>query len=568
MAEEDPHAALLQAAKPSEVIPLEPPGPEKKEESMEETAAAEIPAESIAEKPAETTEETPAATAVVVQEEREFLGTLPLTPPVVAESVASSASFKEESYHLRALKDSHKKALQEFKAKIQAAIEENSFLEPPKAVAKKESKAKTVEKEEAVKEEEEVKEEAPNDAAREPVITSDDATHQPPTATDDVAHEPPPAIGDATCEPPPAAVDNAVHEFPTATDAAVHQPPVEEGLDDSPPLDDLALWGIPLLYSKGDERTDVLLLKFLRARDFKVEKAMGMLQDTMAWRKDFNTDSLVDEGTPADFHSSFILDVDREGHPVCYNRDLSSKKSLEDEIQLRKRIQVLEKGIQKLDFRPNGIHSMVQVTDFAGHSSAFLRHGVRLEIPSLLQDNYPELVAKQIFINVPWYLGALLSFNIISPRSKSKIVLARPGKVAETLFKYISPEHVPVQYGGLSRPNDTEFVGVEAPVSEATVKAGQTLTIELPVAEAGSRVVWDVAVTGWEVVYEEEFVPSDGYTVLIRKANKVLSHEEPIRSTFLAHEPGKIVLTVNNSASRRKRLAVYRHVIKKAVLEA
>lgn len=565
MGEEDPQAAPLQPSKPSEDIPLEPSGSQKKEESMEETAAVE--------KPAETPEETPAATAVIVQEETELLGTLPLTPPVVTESVASSASFKEESYHLRDLKDSHKKSLQEFKAKIRAAIEENSFLEPPKAVAKEESKAKIVEKEEAVKEEEkteeeEVKEEAPNDAAgSEPVIASDDAT-QPPTATDEVAREPPPAIDDTTCEPPPAAVDDAVHEFPTATDAAVHQPPVEEVLDDSPPLDDLALWGIPLLYSKGDERTDVLLLKFLRARDFKVEKAMGMLQDTMAWRKDFNTDSLIDEGTPADFHSSFIHDVDREGHPVCYNTDLSSKKSLEDEIQLRKRIQVLEKGIQKLDFRPNGIHSMVQVTDFAGHSSAFLRHGVRSKIPSLLQDNYPELVAKQIFINVPWYLGALLSFNIISPRSKSKIVLARPGKVAETLFKYISPEHVPVQYGGLSRPNDTEFVGVEAPVSEVTVKAGQTLTIELPVAEAGSRVAWDLAVTGWEVVYEEEFVPSDGYTVVIRKANKVLSHEEPIRNTFLAHEPGKIVLTVNNSASRRKRLAVYRHVIKKAVLES
>jgi hypothetical protein len=44
----------------------------------------------------------------------------------------------------------------------------------------------------------------------------------------------------------------------------------------------------------------------------------------------------------------------------------------------------------------------------------------------------------QIFINVPWYFGALYSLygKIITPRSKSKVVVARPDKVTETLFKY------------------------------------------------------------------------------------------------------------------------------------
>ena len=77
-------------------------------------------------------------------------------------------------------------------------------------------------------------------------------------------------------------------------------------------------------------------------------------------------------------------------------------------------------------------------------------------------------------------------------------------------------------------------------------------------------VVWDVSVVGWEVVYGEEFVPSQegGYTVIIQKTKKVLSSEEPIRNSFKATEPGKVVLTIDNN-SRRKKLAVYRYIIKK-----
>lgn len=76
------------------------------------------------------------------------------------------------------------------------------------------------------------------------------------------------------------------------------------------------------------------------------------------------------------------------------------------------------------------------------------------------------------------------------------------------------------------------------------------------------RVVWDIAVTGWDVLYDEEFVPNEGYTRIIRKASKVATGEEPIRNAFTANEPGKVVLTVDNLTSRRKKAVVYRHIIK------
>lgn len=45
-------------------------------------------------------------------------------------------------------------------------------------------------------------------------------------------------------------------------------------------------------------------------------------------------------------------------------------------------------------------------------------------------------------------------------------------------FRYISPEDVPVQYGGLSRPSDLNN-GPPKPASEFTVKGGEKVNIQI-----------------------------------------------------------------------------------------
>lgn len=74
-----------------------------------------------------------------------------------------------------------------------------------------------------------------------------------------------------------------------------------------------------------------------------------------------------------------------------------------------------------------------------------------------------------------------------------------------------------------------------------------------------------MSVLGWEVNYKEEFVPSDdrSYTVIIQKGKKMGSNEGAIRNSFTTNEAGKIVLTVENSGSKKKRL-FYRYKVKKS----
>ncbi|KAK7294775.1 hypothetical protein RJT34_17671 [Clitoria ternatea] len=337
-----------------------------------------------------------------------------------------------------------------------------------------------------------------------------------------------------------------------------------------------SMWGVPLL--GGDDRADVLLLKFLRARDFRVNDALNMLLKCLAWRAEFGAENVVDEELgfkELENVVAYTHGYDREGHPVCYNaygvfkdKDMY-ERVFGDEEKLNKflrwRVQVLERGIKLLHFRPGGVNSLIQVTDLKDMPKRELRVASN-QILSMFQDNYPELVARKIFINVPWYFTML--YSVFSPfltqRTKSKFVISKEGNAAETLYKFIRPEDIPVRYGGLSRPSDSQN-GPPKPASEFTIKGGEKVNIQIEGIESGATMTWDIVVGGWELEYSAEFVPmaKDSYTIAVEKARKIEASEEAIHNSFTSKEGGKMVLSVDNSASRKKKVAAYRYVVRK-----
>lgn len=427
-----------------------------------------------------------------------------------------AVAFKEESNFSSVFPEPEKKALEELKQLLQSAIANQEFSPPSESTP--------------------------------PVAASAEAKPEdsPVSADDD---------GAKTVE--------AIAE--TVVPAAA-PPPAEE---EKTPL----IWGVPLLW---DERSETVLLKFLRARDFKAKEAMTMIKNTVTWRSDFGIERLLEEdlGLPEMEKVVFMSGVDREGHPVCYNaygefqnKELYAKAFADEEKQkrfLRWRIQYLEKGIRQfLNFNKGGISTMVQVTDLKNSPGPLKRdfpHAL-----GLLLDNYPEFVAKQVFLNVPWWY---LAFNrMISPfltqRTKSKFVFAGPSKSAEILFRYIAPEQVPVQFGGLYSENNPDFT-ISNAVTEINIKPSTKEIIEVPVAEP-CLLVWELRVLGWDVSYGAEFVPNskESYTIIVQKARKMAATDElVVKNSFRVSESGKILFTVDNSSNKRKTL-LHRYMVKK-----
>ncbi|KAJ9145936.1 hypothetical protein P3X46_028263 [Hevea brasiliensis] len=465
------------------------------------------------------------------------------------------ASFKEESNIVADLSDFERKALEELKQLVQEALNTDQFSFPPPPPKEEEGQSVTPQGQ---------------NTQEIPALSSEPTLDTPSKA------EAPLSESDVSTEIKPPPPQESKVEEGTQSKESQEEAKKEEPKLASPP-EEVSIWGIPLL---KDDRSDVILLKFLRAREFKVKDAFIMIKSTIRWRKEFKIDELLDEDLGDDLDKVvFMHGHDREGHPVCYNvygefqnKELYQKTFADEEKRmkfLRFRIQFLERSIRKLDFSPGGISTIFQVNDLKNSPGPGKRE-LRLatsQALQLLQDNYPEFVAKQVFINVPWWYLAF--YTMISPfmtqRTKSKFVFAGPSKSAETLFKYISPEQVPIQYGGLSVDYcdcNPEFT-VADPATEITVKPATKQTVEIIIYEK-CIIVWEIRVVGWEVSYGAEFVPDakDAYTVIIQKPTKLAPTDEPVvTSSFKVGELGKILLTVDNSTSKKKKL-LYRFKIK------
>ncbi|GAB4861465.1 hypothetical protein Ancab_036667 [Ancistrocladus abbreviatus] len=553
------------------------------------------------------------------------------TAPVAEKKIEQSVSFKEESNVASELPESQRKALDELKKLVQEALNKHEFTTPPPPPPSKEEEEK---KEETPAEEaapaaeempeEEKKEETPAEEAA-PAAEEMPATAEPPKP-EKLAEKPKEKEAEAQAPPPPppaseekteavaepavvaevvaAVVDDdgtktveAIEETivpvsaPAAEEPAVPEkepeataaPPAEEPPQEAekkpteeqappPPPEEVFLWGVPLL---GDERSDVILLKFLRARDFKVKEAFAMLKNTVKWRKEFGVEELLDEDLGNDYEKVvFTHGVDKQGRPVVYNvfgefqnKELYQNTFSDAEKQkkfLKWLVQFLEKTVRELDFSPTGISSLVLVNDlknWPGYGKREL-YKVTNKFLLLLQDNYPEFVARQLCINVSWWYLAYtwVYLSVFTPRSKSKFVFAGPSKTAETLFKYIAPEHVPVQFGGHSRAGELEFTTSD-PVTEVNIKPSSKHTVEFSFTEP-CVLVWELRVVGWDVNYEAQFVPTEGYTVLVSKPRKMTLADEPlICDSYKVVEPGKLILTVDSQVYKKKKL-LYRSKIK------
>ncbi|XP_020585295.1 patellin-3-like [Phalaenopsis equestris] len=562
-------------------------------EETEKKASDSSPAEGVVVSEAKTGEKDPPVVAAKVTEEETK------KPTEEAPAAVASVSFKEESNLVGDLPEPEKKALDELKQLVQAALSNNEFNppppppppppkseEPPASEAKVEEPA-AAEQTSAAQEKAEVTAPAEHKAEETAAHTSEEPAVAPSDApkvvesveiktvvVDDDGAKTVEAIEETVVPvtPPAPVVEAVAPTAETGTDKEPIKEPEAAASVEAPPVVTPAeefIWGVPLV---GDEKSDTVLLKFLRARDFKVKDALAMIKNAVIWRKQFGIESLLEEDleVPELEKVVFYHGQDKEGHPVCYNvygefqdPELYAKAFGDEEKRekfLRWRIQFLEKGIrQQLDFSPKGVCTMVQITDLKnvpGPGKKELRQATKKAL-ALLQDNYPEFVAKQVFINVPWWY---LAYNrVISPfftqRSKSKFVFAGPSKSAETIFRYIAPEYVPVQYGGLSKENDTDFTSSDA-VTEVIIKPSSKHVIELPSTEP-SLIIWELRVLGWDVSYSAEFVPTseEGYTVLVQKARKFSVADEPyVKSSFKVGEPGKIVLSIDNATTKKKKL--------------
>lgn len=180
---------------------------------------------------------------------------------------------------------------------------------------------------------------------------------------------------------------------------------------------------------KGKIPKDAHILRFLRAREFSVEKAREMLVHSLAWRKLHSIDKLLETYTPSEvllqYYSGGWHYSDKDGRPLYVLKlgqmDVKGlMRSVGEEAILKHVLYVNEEGLRRADeatkSRGYPVSACTCIVDLEGLSMRHLwRPGIRalLRIIEVVEANYPETMGRLLIVRAPRVFPVL--WTLISP---------------------------------------------------------------------------------------------------------------------------------------------------------
>ncbi|XWS68731.1 hypothetical protein CRYUN_Cryun04dG0116800 [Craigia yunnanensis] len=209
------------------------------------------------------------------------------------------------------------------------------------------------------------------------------------------------------------------------------------------------------LVEREDQSTkdvdDLMIRRFLRARDLDIEKASTMFLKYLSWKRTFVPNGFISESeisTQLPHNKLCMQGLDKQGRPIVVafgGRHKPTKGNLEE----FKRFVVY--GLEKICARmPKGQEKFVAIGDLDGWG--YSNSDIRAYVASLsiLQDCYPERLAKLFIVHVPYIFMTAwkVVYPFIDSRTKKKIVFVENKKLKSTLLRDIDDSQLPDRYGG------------------------------------------------------------------------------------------------------------------------
>ncbi|XP_066998063.2 SEC14-like protein 1 [Anabrus simplex] len=292
---------------------------------------------------------------------------------------------------------------------------------------------------------------------------------------------------------------------------------------------------------KGKVPSDSTLLRFLRARDFNVEKARELLSQSLLWRKkhqvdrilsEYQTPQVVKDYFPGGWHHS-----DRDGRPLYLLRlgqmDVKGlMKAIGEEGLLQLTLHVCEEGLQLMEeatrLQGQPVSTWSLLVDLEGLNMRHLwRPGIRalLRIIEIVEANYPETMGRVLVIRAPRVFPILwtLVSTFIDENTRSKFLFYGGNDYQEPggLIDYIPEEFVPdflggpcramVQEGGLVPKSlymtEGELEKEGCPLTEDSIYhsvslgRGQVHEVLVSNDDPGSVITWDFDVMRQDVMF-------------------------------------------------------------------
>ncbi|RDX89867.1 Random slug protein 5 [Mucuna pruriens] len=199
------------------------------------------------------------------------------------------------------------------------------------------------------------------------------------------------------------------------------------------------------------EEDDLMIRRFLRARDLDVDKASAMFLKYLKWRHSFvpnGSVSVSDVPNELAQDKVFVQGRDKIGRPILIVLGVKHFQNKYDPDEFKRFVvYVLDKVCTRM---PPGQEKFVGIAELKGwgYSNSDVRG--YLSALTILQDYYPERLGKLYIVNAPYIFIKVwqIVYPFIDNKTKKKIVFVEKDKVKSTLLEEIDESQIPEIFGG------------------------------------------------------------------------------------------------------------------------
>lgn len=154
--------------------------------------------------------------------------------------------------------------------------------------------------------------------------------------------------------------------------------------------------------------SDASISRYLRSRNWNVEKATKMLKQSLKWRKEYKPEEIRWEEVAEEAETGIMYRPnyhDKYGRSVLVMRP-RCQNSKSTQGQVKHFVYVMESAILNL---PPHQEQVVWMVDFKGFKLSDISFKVTREIAHLLQEYYPKRLGLAILYNAPMIFQSFLS---------------------------------------------------------------------------------------------------------------------------------------------------------------
>ncbi|XP_031491931.1 uncharacterized protein LOC116258729 [Nymphaea colorata] len=158
--------------------------------------------------------------------------------------------------------------------------------------------------------------------------------------------------------------------------------------------------------------TDAQILRYLRARNWNIKKAVKMLKESLKWRHSYKPEEICWDDVAHEAHTGKIYRsdfTDKSGRTVLVMRPgVQNTNSIKGQIKYL--VYCMENAVLNL---PPDQEQMVWLIDFKGFNLSNISVKVTKETAHVLQDHYPERLGLAILYNPPKFFESF--WTVVKP---------------------------------------------------------------------------------------------------------------------------------------------------------